>query len=169
MRIDRHANVVTCGYCRLSSFVHMPNRPAPPVQQGSANYGHIHVNEKALKTVGLVLVLTMVLPVVLILGALFIVLFFGSVAVCVSSNVKPRPSPPAPLPAAPAPITPGSGVSADCEKAVACCRVVLGATGQNASQQRTCEGLRAMPDDACAKQLDTFRSSAKSMGRTCPP
>lgn len=168
MRIDPHAQVVTCGYCRLSSFVHLPNRPDPRPQAGTANYGHIHVQQRALRQFGIVLALAFGLP---ILFAVVMVLFVSGVfCVAISTSGPSRPPPaPAPAPAPPrnAPATPADGRS--CEKAVACCKVVMNATGtKDASQLRACEAIRALDDAQCAQQLDSFKRSAESMRQTCP-
>jgi hypothetical protein len=169
MRIDPHAQIVSCSYCRQSSFVHLPNRPDPTPPPGPQRYGHIHVPPNALRTIGLVVVLTTLAPIaigVVVIGAVIAGVLFAS--------FRARPSPPAPevprfspAPAAPDPPSPADASS--CEKAVACCRTVLSSATKDPSQARTCEALRALPPADCAKQLDSFRSSAKSMGHRCAP
>jgi hypothetical protein len=166
MRIDPGSQVVHCGYCRLSSFVHLPNRPDPPPPPGSAHYGHIHVQEKALKTVGLIFGITMIAPIVIGIGITFLVVMGALFATCVAASSRSsRPAPPSPV--APAP-TPASGVDPlSCQKAVACCKKVSGRAGPDA--MRACEMLRALPDADCAQQLKSFRTSAASMKLQCEP
>src|SRR5262245_10925842 len=44
LRIEAEQQVVTCRYCNLSSFVHLPHRPATQVP--TEGYGNIHVSEE---------------------------------------------------------------------------------------------------------------------------
>src|SRR5688572_18554070 len=91
MRIDPRAQIVSCSYCRQSSFVHLPNRPDPPPPPGAARYGHIHVPANALKTIGLVVLLTTLAPIligVVVVGAIAVGVIFAAF------QSRPAPSPP---------------------------------------------------------------------------
>lgn len=163
MRIDPRANVVTCGYCRLSSFVHLPNRAQPAPPPNTSGYGHIHVPQRTLRMVGIIVLVTTILPIVAAFGVIAVVI--GVILFAGMCSMMPPPSPPT-LPASPSPV-PASPVNrASCDKAVACCRTIQGAAAQ-ADALRACEGLRALPPAECAKQLETLARSAESMGRRC--
>jgi hypothetical protein len=173
MQINPHAQVVTCQYCRLSSFVHLPHRRDPRRDAGQAGYGHIHVQADALRKAGLLVAATALVPiaVVVIVGVVMTLVVMGIVVATVVSSApsRPRPSPvpvPAPMPA-PAPPSQG-GTTVSCERAVACCKVVVGAGTGDPAMQRSCEALRALSDSDCERQLESFRGSAQSLGRQCP-
>ena len=108
LRLDPGIQVITCAYCRKSSFVHWPNQPARPAQT-MPDYGNIHVPAKAMQTAGVVLALMVVAPIVIVVGV------GATIAVAMTAKA---PSPPPPhvrmtKPAGPA-----------CERAVACCQAI---------------------------------------------
>jgi hypothetical protein len=159
LRIEVNAHVVTCDFCRVSSFVHVPNRPDPPAPPGNTQgYGHIHVPSKAIKAVGAFVALMVILPIVftgvILLGVFGFIFWSGSRA--------PGPSRPVVISTAKS-----DGPASDaCVKAVACCKAVLAGANQSGNQ-RSCEALRALPDEQCATQAKTFRDSAKQLGKSC--
>lgn len=100
-----------------------------------------------------IVAIALFLPILLAGAAL--VLFFGF-GVRKSHRAPPPPSTHA-----------GQAHGADpCDKAVACCKAVVGVSGQ-AQSVRTCEALRALSDAECKKQHETFRTSARQLGQTC--
>lgn len=174
MSIDVHAQVVTCSYCKLSSFVHLPNRQDPQPPPGTQSYGHIHVPNDALKAVGAVVAVSALVP--LIFGGVIAVgaVAFVLIAIMAAGGgadpspvvVSPPPSivierPPVKVNVAP------SETSAGCELAIKCCKAVIARGNSNADQQRSCEGLRVMPPADCAKQGESFAQAARSMGIDC--
>lgn len=152
MRIDARADVVTCSFCNTSSFVHRPREPLPPP---NPTYGQINLSEGQLRPAKAALV---AIPI-----GIAAVLLAGGIAAAV---VLTRPPAPIEEPVRPGELSADSPVPA-CEKAVQCCKAVVSVSG-DASAIRACEALRALPDADCAKQHASLRSSAKSMGRSCP-
>ena len=157
MRIEANAQVVSCSYCHLSSFVHRPREPVAPAPP---NYGHINLSDRQLRPAGAALI---AIPIAI--GAVLVVA--GAVAALVMVR-RPAPSIIAPVapPMQPAEL-PGSTPGPACEKAVQCCKAVV-SVGGDAKAARSCEALRALPDADCVKQHASLRSSAKSLGRSCP-
>jgi hypothetical protein len=155
MRIEPNAQVVSCSYCHLSSFVHRPREPVAPAPP---TYGHINLSDKQLRSGGAALI-----PIAI--AGMLVVAGIGAALVMLR---RPAPSQIAPLapPKQPAEL-PGSTPGPACEKAVQCCKAVVSISG-DASAARSCEALRALPDADCVKQHASLRSSAKSMGRSCP-
>lgn len=143
LHADNGVQVVTCGYCNKSSFVHWPDRPAPP-SPTMPHYGNIHVPAAAVRTAGAVVVLMIVLPMVLVLA-------IGSAVAILVAGTSPRPSPPVrtSAPAGPA-----------CERAVACCKTIQ---PSNAG----CDAMRLMSEAQCADQATSLATAAKAMGKSC--
>src|SRR5262245_37432176 len=174
MRIDPRAHIVSCAYCGLSSFVHVPNRPEPqhPPPPPGGHYGHIHLPEgaqKALRVASWVLLLVMAIPVV------FIALFVIAIVFGVFRSFRSRPSPtpvataPAPAPAPTVQIPEGPKGGPICQRAVACCKILLGDdAADNPTQVRACDALMQQSQDYCSQQLDDMRKGAATLGRTCP-
>lgn len=165
MRINVQSQVATCEYCHASSFVHVPNRPDPPMNQGSQGYGHIHVPSSAIKAVGAFTLVMVLVPIVFtvfsIIGVAGFIFWAGS------RGAPKKPSVVVTTP--PEKSEPNGAVqntSSDaCSKAVACCKAVISATGS--ANQRSCEALRALSDTECENQAKGLRSSAKSLGKNC--
>jgi hypothetical protein len=152
LRINPQATVVTCNYCQQSSFIHIPNRADPPVPSGTQNYGHIHVSTAKAKNAAVVAIALVALLLIMVLGGVMTAVMF----------VRPRPAPPPPSHRD----GQSNAPSEACNKAVACCKAMLGSAGQS-QNLRTCEALRALSDADCQKQHRTFRDSAKQLGQTC--
>ncbi|HEX6767035.1 MAG TPA: hypothetical protein VF103_16175 [Polyangiaceae bacterium] len=55
-----------------------------------------------------------------------------------------------------------------CEKAVECCRRVMGKGGATRFFVEKCEPLRNGSVEGCRQALETYRASAPSFGVTCP-
>jgi hypothetical protein len=62
LRVDTGIQVVTCAYCRRSSFVHWPNQPARPAST-MPDYGNIHVPAEAMRTAGVAVALMVIAPI----------------------------------------------------------------------------------------------------------
>ncbi|MBK9258455.1 MAG: hypothetical protein IPM54_01310 [Polyangiaceae bacterium] len=155
LRINPQAAVVTCSYCQRSSFIHLPNRVDPPAPSGTQNYGHIHVSAAKAKQV-------VVLSVAL--GLLVVGLAVGGVVIAImarSGTGRPHRT------SLPASTRANHGNADACDKAVACCKALLGAVPGQPQNERTCEALRALTDAECSKQHETFRNSAKQLGQAC--
>jgi hypothetical protein len=153
LQINPQATVATCTYCQRSSFIHIPNRADPPAPNDTQNYGHIHVSEvKAQKAVAITIAL-MLLVLVLALGGVMTAMMFR--------GTKPHRTPPPPSTRS------DDGNSDACNRAVTCCKALLGSVPGQPQNQRTCEALRALSDADCKKQHETFRDSAKQLGQTC--
>lgn len=166
LRINPQATVVTCSYCQRSSYIHLPNRVAPPAPSGTEDYGHIHVS------VASRIKRALVVSVVLGLFSVFILALSGVFSVSIFRDVTSAPRRTS-LPASthtnlPASTRTNHGNTDACDKAVACCKAVLGTVpGRQPQDERVCEMLRALPDAECSKQYETFRKSAKQLGQDC--
>jgi hypothetical protein len=143
MRVDAGASVVTCAYCKKSSFVHWPNRPTRTTT--APDYGHIHVPAKAMRAALAVVLLSVLVPVAIMI---------------VVAVVMILPSAPASAPFVPKGRTATTPGGPSCEMAVACCKAIQ-------PQNAACEGLRIMSEADCAKQIDALSTAAKAMGRSC--
>jgi hypothetical protein len=154
LHIDPGATVVTCDYCKLSSFIQTPESKRAPPDDGQ-QYGTIHIDPRA----GQALVGVYVAS-----GALVLFMGFGAaVAASVRATVTP-PSPTSPPARDPFSDAPGSPA---CEKAVACCKVSLGGSIDKETVRQTCNAHRMMSDADCVKQLPILRQSAQALHRTC--
>jgi hypothetical protein len=148
LSVDPHAEVVTCQYCRLSSFVHRTDQPPPASKEG---YGTIQVTppNAAALFIGI--------------AAMGVLVVGGAVTSILLEQHRREEAQDIP---APVPTGPARGTV--CDRAVTCCRVVIGASGAKGDEvPRTCEALRALSDADCARQLETFKGTAKSMHRRC--
>jgi hypothetical protein len=142
MRVDAGATVVTCAYCRKSSFVHWPNQPRPAAT--APDYGHIYVPAKATRTAVVAVLLSALVPAVIVVVAVEVVIVQRAPA-----TVPFTPNEPAASPAKPS-----------CERAVACCKAIQ-------PENAACEGLRIMSERDCSQQIDALASAARAMGRSC--
>lgn len=142
LRVDNGIEVVTCGYCRKSSFVHWPDRPARPTAT-MPGYGDIHIPAEAMQRAGMSLVLLIVGPILLL-----VLIAVGNAIVSAVAS-PPRPSRSMSAPAGPS-----------CERAVACCKAIQpGNAG--------CESMRLLPEDQCAAQVNNLDVAARAMGKSC--
>lgn len=157
MRLDPTAQMVTCSFCGQSSFVQLANNPAPVPPNDGQNYGTIHVRRNAqAKAIAVIITLVVLAPVVL-LGAMGAVVYF------VAKPAKPAKPHATSISGAGKLDEPGPV----CAQTVACCKIMLRATNAGSDSVRSCEAMRALSDAQCEKQLETFKTSAKSLGQTC--
>jgi hypothetical protein len=142
LRVDTGIQVVTCAYCRKSSFVHWPNRPARPAPT-MPEYGNIHVPAAAMRTAGLAVVLIVAAPIaiVVVVGVV--------IAVVMAATAPPSPQIRMAKPGGPA-----------CERAVACCKVIQ-------PNNAACDGMRLLSEADCGQQATNLSTAAAAMGKSC--
>jgi hypothetical protein len=171
IRIDPRSHIVTCGYCKMSSYVHRPKDPPRPEPE-QQSFGHIQVRANAfvsalllwilLPTLGIGGLVTVVTILVALGGASRTTVTFTSGG----ERIPVEPGGVSPVPWADpaggeAPAARAAPAGKACEKAVACCKAVVD------TNPRSCEALRALDDAACQKQYETLSVAARARKRPC--
>jgi hypothetical protein len=144
LRVDMGGQVVTCTYCRKSSFVHWPNRPEVPAP-AMPDYGHIHVRAQAMRTAWMIVAVLVLAPVAIVVVIVVVI------AVVMTATATAPPSPKVRM------ATPGGPA---CERAVACCKVIQ-------PSNAACDGMRLMSEGDCSKQAMSLATAAAAMGKSC--